>query len=125
MVTRRMLTAVVMAASWTASTWAWAQEAATTSKTFVYKETPKGKLEVVVTYPPGWKADDHRPGIVFFFGGGWTNGNLKQFEAQAEHLVVENGELRDEVGRAEIETGRLTAESTELRVLLGPDAILV
>ena len=85
MMTRRMLTAVVLATSWTASTWA--QEAATTSKTFVYKETPKGKLEVVVTYPPGWNADDRRPGIVFFFGGGWTNGNLKQFEAQAEHLA--------------------------------------
>lgn len=85
MMTRRMLTAVVLATSWTASTWA--QEAATTSKTFVYKETPKGKLEVVVTYPPGWKADDRRPGIVFFFGGGWANGNVKQFEAQAEHLA--------------------------------------
>ncbi|WP_165075928.1 alpha/beta hydrolase [Paludisphaera rhizosphaerae] len=83
--TMRQALTVVVAAAWTIS--AQAQETTTTSKTFVYKEAPKAKLEVVVTYPPGWKAEDHRPGIVFFFGGGWTNGNIKQFEAQAEHLA--------------------------------------
>jgi len=57
------------------------------TKTFTYKTTPQGPLEVVVHYPPDWKAGDKRPGIVFFFGGGWTNGNIKQFESQAAHLA--------------------------------------
>ena len=42
---------------------------------------------MVVHYPPGWKETDKRPGIVFFFGGGWTNGTIKQFEPQATHLA--------------------------------------
>ncbi|MDG3007500.1 alpha/beta hydrolase [Paludisphaera mucosa] len=57
------------------------------TKEFVYKTAPQGPLKVVVTYPPGWKATDARPGIVFFFGGGWTNGDVKQFAEQAEHLA--------------------------------------
>jgi acetyl esterase/lipase len=57
------------------------------TKTFVYKETPQAKLEIVVHYPPGWKAEDKRPAIVFFFGGGWTGGNIKQFETQANYLA--------------------------------------
>jgi acetyl esterase len=57
------------------------------TKTFVFKETPQAKLEIVVHYPPGWKAEDKRAAIVFFFGGGWTNGNIKQFETQANYLA--------------------------------------
>src|SRR5262245_36635728 len=57
------------------------------TKTFVFKETPQAKLEIVVHYPPGWKAEDKRPAIVFFFGGGWTGGNIKQFETQANYLA--------------------------------------
>lgn len=57
------------------------------TKTFVYKTIPGGALEVVVQYPPGWKETDRRPGIVFFFGGGWQNGTIKQFEFQADHLT--------------------------------------
>lgn len=61
--------------------------AAATTKTFVYKQTPQAKLEMVVHYPPDWKASDKRPAIVFFFGGGWTGGRISQFETQAEHLA--------------------------------------
>ncbi len=57
------------------------------SRTFTYKTTPQGPLEAVVHYPPGWKESDRRPAIVFFFGGGWTNGNIKQFATQADHLA--------------------------------------
>src|SRR5262245_66652217 len=57
------------------------------TKTFVFKETPQAKLEVVVHLPPGWKAEDKRPAIVFFFGGGWANGNPEQFLTQAEYLA--------------------------------------
>ncbi len=61
-------------------------EAAPT-KSFVYKKTPQAELELIVHYPAGWQATDKRPAIVFFFGGGWTNGTVKQFEPQAEHLA--------------------------------------
>lgn len=57
------------------------------TETFTYKEIPGGSLEMVVHYPPGWDAADRRPAIVFFFGGGWTNGNIRQFEDQADHLA--------------------------------------
>lgn len=57
------------------------------TKSFIYKKTPQAELELIVHDPPGWKASDKRPAIVFFFGGGWTNGTVKQFEPQAEHLA--------------------------------------
>ena len=56
-------------------------------KTFTYKKADKAALEMVVHYPPGWKAADKRPAIVFFFGGGWTNGKISQFEPQAAYLA--------------------------------------
>lgn len=57
------------------------------AKSFVYKKTKQADLELVVHYPPGWKEADKRPAIVFFFGGGWTGGTVKQFEPQADHLA--------------------------------------
>lgn len=57
------------------------------TKTFTYRDTPQGELELIVHYPPGWKATDERPAIVFFFGGGWTNGTVKQFASQADYLA--------------------------------------
>lgn len=62
-----------------------AEEAVT--KSFVYKKTKQADMELVVHYPPGWKESDKRPVIVFFFGGGWTSGTIKQFEPQANHLA--------------------------------------
>ncbi len=58
-----------------------------TTKTFAYKAIPGDTLEMVVHYPPGWKDTDERPAVVFFFGGGWENGNIRQFETQANHLA--------------------------------------
>jgi acetyl esterase len=57
------------------------------TKSFIYKKVKQADLELVVHYPPGWKETDKRPGIVFFFGGGWTSGTIKQFEPQAHHLA--------------------------------------
>lgn len=56
-------------------------------KTFAYKSTSSGPLELTVHYPADWKATDKRPAIVFFFGGGWTGGKIEQFTTQAEHLA--------------------------------------
>lgn len=58
-----------------------------TTKTFVYKTTLQGELEMVVHFPPDGKPSDRRPGIIFFFGGGWTNGTVNQFEPQANYLA--------------------------------------
>ena len=57
------------------------------TKSFIYKKTKQADLEIVVRYPPAWKETDKRPVIVFFFGGGWTNGTINQFEPQATHLA--------------------------------------
>lgn len=60
-------------------------------KTFVYKETPQGALEMQVHLPydlhPGKPGGDCRAAIVFFFGGGWQGGTTRQFERQAAYLA--------------------------------------
>lgn len=53
----------------------------------VYRTTPEAELKLEVFRPPGWKADDRRPAIVFFFGGGWVGGSTSQFHPQAAHLA--------------------------------------
>jgi len=52
-----------------------------------YKSTEQGDLSMLIHRPEGWKATDKRPAIVFFFGGGWTNGSPSQFESQATYLA--------------------------------------
>lgn len=56
-------------------------------KTFIYSKTKQADLRIVVHFPPGWKAIDKWPGIVFFFGGGWEKGTLWHFELQARYLA--------------------------------------
>ncbi len=57
------------------------------TKSFTYEKAKQADLEIIVHYPPGWKATDKRPGIVFFFGGGWTGGTVEQFVPYAKHLA--------------------------------------
>src|ERR1700722_11760317 len=57
------------------------------TKTFTYTKTKQSDLDMVVHFPPGWKETDKRPGIVFFFGGGWENGKITQFEPHAQDLA--------------------------------------
>lgn len=54
----------------------------------VFKQTPQGDLKLFVYCPPEWKAADKRPGILFFFGGGWKNGSPSQFEPQARYFAA-------------------------------------
>ena len=54
---------------------------------FVYKKTPQGDLKIYVYYPKDWKDSDKRPGIVFFFGGGWSAGETNQFSVQSVYLA--------------------------------------
>jgi acetyl esterase/lipase len=57
------------------------------TKTFTYSKTKQADLDIIVHYPPNWKETDKRPGIVFFFGGGWENGTINAFLPQAEYLA--------------------------------------
>ncbi len=52
----------------------------------VYKQTPQGDLKLHFDFPPGWRASDSRPAIVFFFGGGWRAGKITHLSPQAEYL---------------------------------------
>ena len=53
----------------------------------VYKTTPQGDLEIQLQFPEGWTAEDRRPAVIFFFGGGWRGGNVRQFVRQATYLT--------------------------------------
>jgi acetyl esterase len=57
------------------------------TKKFTYSKIKQGDLEIVVHFPPGWQESDKRPGIVFFFGGGWENGTIQAFEPQAKYFA--------------------------------------
>lgn len=58
-----------------------------TERSYLYKKTAQAALNLKGYFPAGWKAEDKRPAIVFFFGGGWTSGTPTQFEPQARHLA--------------------------------------
>lgn len=47
----------------------------------------KPGLSLHVYQPEAWKAGQKRTAIVFFFGGGWTGGTVKQFEPHAKHFA--------------------------------------
>ncbi|MBT9597949.1 MAG: alpha/beta hydrolase [Vitreoscilla sp.] len=51
-----------------------------------YKTTPRGRLKLFLARPPV-RFTGARPCVVFFHGGGWRNGNPKQFQAYAERLA--------------------------------------
>jgi acetyl esterase/lipase len=62
-------------------------DAAVGTAEVVYKKTPQGELKLHIYRPTDWKPSDKRPTIVFFFGGGWKNGNHTQFTSQAEYFA--------------------------------------
>ncbi len=57
------------------------------AQTVIYKTVGETKLALYVFNPDGHKASDTQPAIVFFFGGGWTNGSPGQFEQQCRYLA--------------------------------------
>ncbi len=52
-----------------------------------YKKTEGKPLTLHVFLPPGWKATDKRPAVVFFFGGSWVHGTPAKFYPQAAHFA--------------------------------------
>ncbi len=59
----------------------------TSQEVCVYKTIGQRELKILLDYPPDWRPSDKRPVIVFFSGGGWSVGNVRQFERQAEYLA--------------------------------------
>jgi len=57
------------------------------AQTVTYKTVGETKLSLFIFDPECHKALDTRPAIVFFFGGGWTNGSPGQFEQQCRYLA--------------------------------------
>ncbi|MEZ6038258.1 MAG: alpha/beta hydrolase [Planctomycetota bacterium] len=55
--------------------------------TEVYKRIGDVELTMQLVTPAGHTATDRRPAVVFFFGGGWTQGRIDQFRPQAEYLA--------------------------------------
>ena len=55
----------------------------------VYKTIGDTRLELFLFTPEGHQPTDHRPAIVFFFGGGWNNGTPKQFEPHCRMLAAQ------------------------------------
>ncbi|MGQ7868759.1 alpha/beta hydrolase [Sunxiuqinia sp. sy24] len=52
----------------------------------LYKQINSTKLFMEVHYPEAISAENKYPAIVFFFGGGWIGGNIKQFEPHAKYF---------------------------------------
>jgi acetyl esterase/lipase len=61
--------------------------AAPAAETVVYKKVGEQELRLHIDKPAGWQAGDQRPALVFFFGGGWVGGTVKQFQPQSEHFA--------------------------------------
>jgi acetyl esterase/lipase/lysophospholipase L1-like esterase len=65
---------------------AFAQQTAS-DESVVYKKTPQGDLSLEIFYPENHSDKQHRPAIVFFFGGGWAVGNPSQFYEQCKYFA--------------------------------------
>ncbi|MCX7012097.1 MAG: alpha/beta hydrolase [Candidatus Sumerlaeota bacterium] len=56
-------------------------------KEFVYKQTPQGELRIYFAMPADWSPSDKRPAVVFFYGGGWSGGNVFSYDEQSEYFA--------------------------------------
>ena len=64
-----------------------AQNTSEAASEFIYKHVDSTKLKMKVWNPPGKQLTKKYPAIIFFFGGGWKQGSIKQFEAQAKYFA--------------------------------------
>lgn len=53
----------------------------------VFKTVGDREMKLYVVKPEGWKASDHRPAIVFYFGGGWIHGAPTQFNEHSQYFA--------------------------------------
>lgn len=52
----------------------------------VYKKTDQGSLELQL-YVPRHTPAENRPAMLYFFGGGWVEGRVTQFQRQARYMA--------------------------------------
>jgi acetyl esterase/lipase len=45
------------------------------AQAYIYRKLKPEPLRLFVVTPAGWRANDHRPALIHFFGGAWTRGN--------------------------------------------------
>jgi len=64
-----------------------AQDYKVERSSFIYKTVDEVTLSMTM-YKPLISSPVKRPAIVFFFGGGWVNGDPTQFQLQAEYLAT-------------------------------------
>lgn len=57
------------------------------TRSIVYKSVGDVRLKLHIFEPKEHSADDRRPAIVFFFGGGWVGGSPSQFYPHCQHLA--------------------------------------
>ena len=53
----------------------------------VYKTVDGFDLKMSIIYPDEYKKGKKYPAVVFFFGGGWRNGSVQQFEKHCHFLA--------------------------------------
>ena len=54
----------------------------------VCKKVDDRELKLLIEKPADWKATDHRPAIVFAFGGGWMGGTPERCRQRSEYLAT-------------------------------------
>lgn len=59
----------------------------TADKIEIYKSIDGVDLNAYIFLPAGHQPSDKRPGIIFFFGGGWNSGSPSQFVEHCKHLA--------------------------------------
>lgn len=53
----------------------------------VYKTVDSLQMKLYIDYPDDLNESEKRPAIVFYFGGGWIDGNVSHFKPQADYFV--------------------------------------
>lgn len=82
----RLLLFPVVACTLAAPVSAFAEPAVTVVR-HTYKTTEKRPLELICHLPADWRPTDHRPAIVFYYGGGFWIWNVEQFAQQADYFA--------------------------------------
>ncbi len=78
-----------------------------------YKSIGEVELKVWIFEPRSHLASDSRPAIVFFFGGGWKNGNPAQFERHCRYLASQGMVAMTADYRVRSRNGTLADKSLE------------
>lgn len=58
------------------------------SFTRVYQRHDTTELKLTFYYPPDFDARRKYPAMVFFFGGGWVGGSIRQFQPHAQYFAA-------------------------------------